>query len=389
MKKNSTVKSFIKKVVSRSPRSAFFSHVFFRLTSICLCLAVAVSAMAIPASAETELVKITLTVDDLYNLASSSFPYAWIVQADPSGTLYPFSDIQNPIEVDSYGQALIDFDIDFFTDSEYLYFYYPTLFYPAQGSSYQFVLSQFIPFPYKFNSLDPSVISLRALLLSNSITLGCGVSLMNDFEDNPDGVSVFEVSTDTAVSSTQINWNQSPLSYFIDKYPALQSIVSAFNNPYLCDYQVSISSDAIFTHLNISCLIYGLDTPVLVASPLAFGIGSFDVYVEQEIAPDVEQYLDLIAGPPTAENQTKINNLKQKFESIDSDLEQSAQDMEVEIPDISNKLYSLPQEVVQGNSMVSTNIYTPMLNIPFVTTIFTALFSFLALKLILHGGGKK
>ena len=75
------------------------------------------------------------------------------------------------------------------------------------------------------------------------------------------------------------------------------------------------------------------------------------------------------------------------MQEIDTQLKDASEDMEVDVPDISDVKNDIPEELQEGNELVSETVLTPILNAPFIVNIFTGLFAIMALKLILFGSG--
>lgn len=355
--------------------------------------------MAIPASAETEYEAVTITYEDLFNMFINGDLHATFHFSNSLGQNIQFYqtnssgiNINNNTSYAITSCTLID-------DSAFFYLPYLTVNpFNSQSNTILFTYILDFPFPYV---LQDTVFNLQVFFPSSDVSATLNINLLDDVGD-----TLYNFS-DTPVSYLNVEWGDYQNDKILKLYYDLFYNASGPNN-YITQaliprglrsngnfFSLTCSSNSIADSISFNTsLFYYLPGSIssYYSSPVGFTLGSFTAYVPKESAPVVDEYLELlkdIAGSPTPENQQKINQLKQKFDSIDSDLEQSSQDMEVEIPDISNKLDTLPQEVVQGNNMVSTNIITPILNIPFVSTIFTALFAFLAIKLILHGGGKE
>lgn len=156
--------------------------------------------------------------------------------------------------------------------------------------------------------------------------------------------------------------------------------------------QLSVSSGYVhFDKISISVNQSGTDSDVSTdyfLSPLGFGLGFANFYVRQSDEEAILEYLDIISSPtPTAAQVQRLNDLRQRFNSVQSDLDESAEVLNVEIPDDLPGVDTLPDEVVEGLSQVSEYVVSPILNNPTIIILVSSVFVFTIIKLLLFGSG--
>lgn len=111
------------------------------------------------------------------------------------------------------------------------------------------------------------------------------------------------------------------------------------------------------------------------------------VYVDKAQSGLVEEYLDLIVNP-TPETQVRVEEIRQEFARIDSDLDDISRTLDVEKPDIGNAVDSIPNDLLIGSKQSAENIFAPILSNSLMVMLFTGIFAILGLKLILFGSGR-
>lgn len=350
--------------------------------------------MAIPAFAATEFQELTITYEDLFNMfvngdlsvsfhMSNTSTYNLSVTTSVGTSESIIKNETYPLSSASLLDDSIFFSLPWISIATTL----------TNGVKYDFDYSINFPFPYKLNNTTFYIRTFFPYSVSTSNLL---VFLL---DSQGETVANFGDSANTLVSVPWSNYNSDPFaSYYYDLFyhdsgsnnyitglfiPQNYNLVSSY-------FSVSGSSNKVGSSISFqvtNTFTCNPTQPNNTASPIGISLSSFSVLIPVEVVPDVEEYLDIIAGPPTAENQAKITELKEKFDSIDDDLNQAADDMAVEVPDISDVQNDIPDELQQGNDLVSETVLTPILNVPFIGSIFTGLFSILALKLILFGSG--
>lgn len=334
--------------------------------------------MAIPVyAADTELVQISLTGEDLYNIwyngdmnivgqisFSKKNGFYTNYSDNTSGS---FSQLNIP---NSLWSAQI-IDNSFFCFSPYLIEF--------EGSPSTYSSGYTISFPFSYYLTDTSISCsfYHPIQASDNDRLAITVYYDNTstvFEDTLDSYILTTYSNDPFASHWASRYSYSPPSW---------AETQRFY------YNVPISVSGLTSSLQFYQYVtyYENAYRYQIRSPYGFIIDSFNVYVEQEVSSVVEEYLDVIAGSPSPENQQKINDLKDQMQDIDDQLKQDASDMQVEIPDISDVESIIPEELTQGNEIVSQQVLSPIFNAQPIATIFLGLFAIVSLKLFLFGSG--
>lgn len=124
-------------------------------------------------------------------------------------------------------------------------------------------------------------------------------------------------------------------------------------------------------------------------APVAILLQSgFSIYLPPNEVDLVLEYLDLIASDtPSAGQQQRINQLRQSFNSVQSNMNSVVDDLHVEMPSDLPDVSGLPEEVVEGLESVSEYVVSPILNNPTITIILSSVFIFTVIKLLLFGSG--
>lgn len=156
--------------------------------------------------------------------------------------------------------------------------------------------------------------------------------------------------------------------------------------------QLSVSSGYVhFDNISISVNQSGTDSDASTdyfLSPLGFGLGFAEFFVRQSDEEAILEYLDIISSPtPTAAQAQRLNQLRQSFNNVQADLYESAEVLNVEIPDDLPSVDSLPEEVIEGLSQVSEYVVSPILNNPTIIILVSSVFVFTIIKLLLFGSG--
>lgn len=354
---------------------SFLSYIL----TACLFLGTAVTASA---ATPDGFEAITINADILqYMFSSGDITIAY--KFSSASTAY-FYDLANDTR-STYSQMTWQSTQDIFniTDiSNTTYFWAPYFFtMRTSASSYDITVDVSFPFPYRY---DNSPITFY-------LYTGDGADISND-------TFTVDIFNDTDSYSPTFTGTFTASSFDADPFlVVVQNTYPDFSywgtNPFTVnakvDYSSTIDTDFVASSLtfNYSTSAVSSGSTQLYCTPAAFGLNDFTAYVPAEIAPAVEEYLDLIVNP-SPESQARVDELKDKFNQIDSDLNDISNALDVEKPDISNSIGDLPADVIDNNVTVSNNVMRPLLEYPLVVTIFTSLFAFVALKLILYGSGK-
>lgn len=353
--------------------------------------------MAIPTYAATEYEAVTITYEDLFNMFTNGDLHATFHFSNSLGQNIQFYqtnssgiDFQNNTSYNISSCTLID-------DSAFFYLPYLTVNpYNSQANTMYFTYILDFPFPYV---LQDTVFNVQVFFPLQEDTATLNINLLDDV-----GETLFNFS-DTPDSYLNTLWsdyqNNKILKLYYDLFysgSGANNVITQYYIPYgfrsngnffsLTCTSNSIA-DSISFNSSLSFTVPG-GASSYWSSPVGISLGSFTAYVPTGSAPVVDEYLELlkdIAGSPTPENQQKINQLKQEMQEIDTQLKESAEDMAVDVPDISDVKNDIPEELQEGNELVSGAILSPILDIQPIATILLGTFAILALKLILFGSG--
>lgn len=362
-----------------------------KILSAGIAVAVLCSVMAIPVSAsETEWVQVDLTPSDLFNIFAGSIS-SLITFSHVSAPVFTTYDLLNSTTITQ--PFVSSSNVFLFLEENGVLFYFPYIFEYRLMSNvvvdYTFDLD--LPFSYRFIS-DSSITSDNIVV---EFLIGAPSSLIRSSSMD----LLYDVNGTTYSSSGSLtpigDYRFSSLSYFYEPYvnsfPWLSGLSNLQQSPvYDVNFIFDPSSDDIVSSLSFSFSAsltssYG-NTLQYIQVPALYMKG-FSVLVPKEIASDVNEYLDIITGSPTPEQSVRISELEDKFSKIDEDLEQAASDLEVDVPDISDVDSTIPEELTQGNEIVSEQVLSPILNAQPIVTIFLGLFAIVSLKLFLFGSG--
>ena len=375
-----------------------------KILSAGLAVAVLCSVMAIPVSAaETEWVEVTLSVDDLYNMFSSTggisnASFTFSHAAAPVITVY---DLINSTSLSTAVGSSSNVFVS--KDENQVYFFFPYLitYRMMSGVILNYSFNIELPFPYRLNGSEVRAtfpIGTPDNELSNYsfnfvADIGSSVSSFQGFRHSNTTELHFNELWDFNFSSLGISSNLYKIYYNTFPYVKTLSVGSSpitEQSLLLTEIYYNPLTDVICEDISFSFSLnvpstYGtgddyIQVPSLCLKPIT-------VLVPQEIASDVNEYLDIIAGKPSTENQNKINDLQDKFDAVDDELDQAATDLEVDVPDISDVEATIPEELTQGNEIVSQQVLSPILNAQPIATIFLGLFAIVSLKLFLFGSG--
>lgn len=358
--------------------------------------------MAIPAFAETEYEEIVITVEDIYNMAQAG---DFTISYEFQNSDYPGPSSQNgafyyyftPTGNRDYTYGTSDFlsytvnQYSSFLNQDVCLFYAPVLLVPGAGSSkpnWNVYYNIVFPFGYYLRGSEFYFSSYFGDDISTSSS-----GYLTVYDEDGTALSTISESPYTLVPSTFAT--DTYLSFFYSSGTWSSNIPGkvvrnvgdyGLNSAY---FRFSPSFDVPIGSLQFSSSVSWSDTSSYSSYGVvpAFMISSITGYVEAEVAPIVEQYLEAIAGPPSPENQQKINDLKDQMQDIDDQLKQDASDMQVEIPDISDVESTIPEELTQGNEIVSQQVLSPIFNAQPIATIFLGVFAIVSLKLFLFGSG--
>lgn len=162
-----------------------------------------------------------------------------------------------------------------------------------------------------------------------------------------------------------------------------KNVIDVFSN-LTTDFEVrsiGITSQVGETHTSGTGYSYSYIAPMCVYFDFR---GTF--YVMPEIVDTVEEYLDLIAGPSTPEQQARINELKDKFDDTLDDLDGAKENIHKEMPDLPS-VSDLPEEAIVGMEDASEYVINPFLSIGIVSTFLGVTFIFTVIKILLYGSG--
>ena len=364
------------------------SRYIAKILSVGLAVAVLCSVMAIPAFAETEYVEIVITVEDIYNMAQSGdFTINYELKNTSNSSAYINFYVPGNVKSYTYGSSSnLSFTVNQYSsllNQDVCLFYSPVAFSPSSmgnNPNWNIYYSIVMPFGY---FLRGSEFYFSAYFGDDVTTSNLGSLELYD----SDG-TLMDTITDTYFAITPSVFSSDPYLISLYSQGAWSDNLGSRKTNHL-SYKFSPSTSYSVGSMRFSSSISWSDsayTSEYIVVP-AFMISSITADVPKESSGVIEEYLDVIAGSPSPENQQKINDLKQQMQDIDDQLKQDASDMQVEIPDISDVEATIPEELTQGNEIVSEQVLSPILNAQPISTIFLGLFAIVSLKLFLFGSG--